>query len=103
MKSVGSCSPRKLQIVFNLLAKCDEDLQAHTSVELHIYMCVNQIVYYIKKGAHTLMLEKIVAGHDIGPYCTTVIYRTRIELLCSPTLLEYFAPKGQEDIYIPTR
>ena len=25
--SVGSCSPRKLQIVFNLLAKCDEDLQ----------------------------------------------------------------------------
>ena len=27
MKSVGSCSPRKLQIVFNLLAKCDEDLQ----------------------------------------------------------------------------
>ena len=60
----------------------------------------NQIVYYIKKGAHTLMLEKIVAGHDIGPYCTTVIYRTRIELLCSPTLLEYFAPKGQEDRYI---
>ena len=58
---------------------------------------------YIKKGAHTLMLEKIVAGHDIGPYCTTVIYRTRIELLCSPTLLEYFAPKGQEDIYIPAR
>jgi hypothetical protein len=27
MKSVGSCSPRKLQIAFNLLAKCDEDLQ----------------------------------------------------------------------------
>ena len=25
--SVGSWSPRKLQIVFNLLAKCDEDLQ----------------------------------------------------------------------------
>ena len=25
--------------------------------------------------------------------------RRRIELLCSPTLLEYFAPKGQEEDY----
>ena len=67
-------------------------------VKMFEYFFFQIRLYYIKKGAHTLVLEKIVAGQDIGPYCTTVIYRTRIELLCSPTLLEYFAPKGQEDI-----
>ena len=71
---------------------------AHSKIRALFFFRIR--FYYIKKGARTLVLEKIVAGHDIGPYCTTVIYRTRIELLCSPTLLEYFAPKGQEDRYI---